>query len=1361
MSSTRIFLEQIDQSGASSNYVISWNGTVWSPAVVTVPDGTKGDISISGGVWSIVAASVSLAKMANLAANSIIGNNTGSPATPLALTSTQVTAMLNPYVGATSGAAGTKGLVPAGAAGDQNKVLKGDATWLTLATVATTGSASDITTGTLPVAQTPAQTGDVTKPAGSSTTTIATNAVTLAKIATQATGTILGNNSGSTASPLALTGTQVTAMLDAATTTTQGLLTTTDYKKLQAVKQDYFQRTITTAIGDAISVCSVTSTYAITEIGINAGANNTKFYYILHKNNATAGVWQRAVPYFTSGSSTDDYDLDVSISGTTATYRVRRTAGSTSFTASMSVRLIGDISATITGVVASQSAQTVSTFYNAAVGSYSTQGRSAFMETAASSQKTIEVHNAATSNDTFMYLGMGYAGANDEEGIIGVRKLSTDYIVARATTSGLALPLPALLSTDVAVSGIANSNAHFIPYLTGGNARVQSVGDLILNTNAGTNALTLKTTGAAEFGSTARLKSFTAAGAPSAATAGVGSLYYQSDATAGAYLSDGSAYSRLLIPTDIAGKANLSGGNTFSGVQNFSGNISSSADIAASTIHTTGSGSTASVFYQLAGTATSIAEVRAYWATGGTGVVDLQNYSDTFTFFSRAAAQFAQLTSSGLSVTGTIAASNFSGSHTGSSSGTNTGDQTITLTGDVTGTGTGSFATTIGANKVTLGQMAQVATGSFLGRTTAATGNVEALTATQATALLNTFTTTVKGLVPAPVTATGRFLKDDATWSTVSTGVSTFQALTDATDYVAGDANKPVVVNSAGTGITYGTSALGTAAYSATTAFAAAVHTHVISDVTGLQSALNAKLDTSATTAFTRSFLSAVDAPTAQSTLGLGTAATADSSAFAAAVHTHAMSDIIGLTAALSGKEPTITSGTTAQYWRGDKTWATLDKTAVGLANVDNTSDVNKPVSSATSTALALKAPIANPTFTGTVTLAADPMLPLQAATKQYVDGVAQGLDVKGSVIVATTGNITLSGEQTIDGVLTSSSRVLVKNQSTQSQNGIYVSSSGAWTRALDMDAWVEVPGAFVFVETGTLGQDTGWVCTSNAGGTINTTAINWSQFSGAGTYTSSGGITLNLSDFRLTDMADSTIKGRAFGAGSGAPTDLTGAQVNSILPVFTTMAKGLVPSPGSTSGRYLKDDGTWSIAGGTSWNGVVTAVGTGTSQAVTLPESGLAPQDVLVFVDGIRWNIAEYSIVGTSLTLTTNIAGESIQIVKPTGAGGSNVYVPVVLSQNITGAAVVDCNGVDVLRLTLTGNVTSLTLNNLVDGKKLHVEFIQDATGARTISLSAQFKFGTDIPSYTPTSTAGKTDIVGLNVSGTNVYVTSIVKGY
>lgn len=68
--------------------------------------------------------------------------------------------------------------------------------------------------------------------------------------------------------------------------------------------------------------------------------------------------------------------------------------------------------------------------------------------------------------------------------------------------------------------------------------------------------------------------------------------------------------------------------------------------------------------------------------------------------------------------------------------------------------------------------------------------------------------------------------------------------------------------------------------------------------------------------------------------------------------HAHAISDVTGLQTAIDGKEATISAGTTAQYWRGDKSWQTLDKAAVGLTNVDNTSDANKPVSTATQTAL-------------------------------------------------------------------------------------------------------------------------------------------------------------------------------------------------------------------------------------------------------------------------------------------------------------------------------------------------------------------------------------------------------------------------
>jgi len=104
--------------------------------------------------------------------------------------------------------------------------------------------------------------------------------------------------------------------------------------------------------------------------------------------------------------------------------------------------------------------------------------------------------------------------------------------------------------------------------------------------------------------------------------------------------------------------------------------------------------------------------------------------------------------------------------------------------------------------------------------------------------------------------------------------------------------------------------------------------------------------------------------------LGLGSAALASSAAFAPATHTHAISDVTGLQAALDVKESFLTAGTSAQFYRGDKTWQTLNKAAVGLGNVDNTSDANKPISTAAQAALDAKAPLTTgiSPFTGSFT---------------------------------------------------------------------------------------------------------------------------------------------------------------------------------------------------------------------------------------------------------------------------------------------------------------------------------------------------------------------------------------------------------
>lgn len=142
------------------------------------------------------------------------------------------------------------------------------------------------------------------------------------------------------------------------------------------------------------------------------------------------------------------------------------------------------------------------------------------------------------------------------------------------------------------------------------------------------------------------------------------------------------------------------------------------------------------------------------------------------------------------------------------------------------------------------------------------------------------------------------------------------------------------------------------------------------------------------------------------------------------------------------------------------------------------------------------------------ITGLATPTVGTDAANKDYVDGVVQGLDTKASVRAATTANITLSNTQTIDGVvLAVNDRVLVKNQTTVAQNGIYLVASGAWTRAVDADSWNELISAYVFVEEGTTNADNGFVSTANAGGTIGVTDVNFVQFSGAGQITAGAGL--------------------------------------------------------------------------------------------------------------------------------------------------------------------------------------------------------------------------------------------------------------
>lgn len=146
------------------------------------------------------------------------------------------------------------------------------------------------------------------------------------------------------------------------------------------------------------------------------------------------------------------------------------------------------------------------------------------------------------------------------------------------------------------------------------------------------------------------------------------------------------------------------------------------------------------------------------------------------------------------------------------------------------------------------------------------------------------------------------------------------------------------------------------------------------------------------------------------------------------------------------------------------------------------------------------KLPLAGGTMTGTLTLAASPVGDNDAATKAYVDAVAEGLDIHAEVAVATTENITLSGLQTIDGyAVQAGDRVLVKDQTNGVENGIYVAGNDAWTRAEDCDEDIELTRCYVFVGNGATYAGFGFSQVATA--TIGTTAVVWTVFSRATKY--------------------------------------------------------------------------------------------------------------------------------------------------------------------------------------------------------------------------------------------------------------------
>lgn len=217
------------------------------------------------------------------------------------------------------------------------------------------------------------------------------------------------------------------------------------------------------------------------------------------------------------------------------------------------------------------------------------------------------------------------------------------------------------------------------------------------------------------------------------------------------------------------------------------------------------------------------------------------------------------------------------------------------------------------------------------------------------------------------------------------------------------------------------------------------------------------------------------------------------------------------------------------------------------------------------------------------------------AATANWVTtqvaNAKAGLDVKDSVRFTTTGNVTLSGLGTQaggdwGGALTAGDRILVKNNTTGSQNGIYVAASGSWTRASDATQGNLTSESFVFVEEGTTLGTTQWRVTTTGAITVGTTSITWAQFGAGTSYTAGNGI----------DIAGNTISAKVVSGGN-----------------LTNGASGLDVDTAKIPRKYSA------------------SVGNGSLTSITVTHN-LGTQDVMVF---LRQAASPYAQVFTDVQVT------------------------------------------------------------------------------------------------------------------------------
>jgi hypothetical protein len=327
-----------------------------------------------------------------------------------------------------------------------------------------------------------------------------------------------------------------------------------------------------------------------------------------------------------------------------------------------------------------------------------------------------------------------------------------------------------------------------------------------------------------------------------------------------------------------------------------------------------------------------------------------------------------------------------------------------------------------------------------------------------------------------------------------------------------------------------------------------------------------------------------------------------------------------------------------------------------------------------------------NYSFSGQVRYTGSDTSTQALATRGYVDAVAAGLDPKASCKVATTANITLSGTQTIDGISVSADdRVLVKNQSTASENGIYICAAGSWSRSSDMATGSDAAGNSMWIEQGTVNGDLGYVCVSDKGSAVvGTNSLTFSIYSGQSN--TEAGAALSKTGNRLDVEVD-------------------GSSIEISSDALRVKASGITDSmlAGSISNSKLSNSTISGVALGSSLNALSASATGGLSLSATY--NGSAAVSASINLDGSSLATGSNGLkVGTGGISTLMLADDAVSAAKLADASVATAALQdvSVTSGKLADNAVITAKIADsaVTTAKLAGSITAdkLTLGNGVE---------------------------------------------------------------